>query len=222
MENHSDREARHALERGCGCVERELRVEVAGDTGRRQARDVDHDAGSLGKSERVEMTLRWAGGHETTTTLTRPVGKLSQLSYYDDIVQRAQQLRCEGKRLQQVADVLNAEGWRPAKRRATFNASMVTSLLASNGDERGTPRPRPLPEKLEANEWTLPALADWLGMPRITLYSWVQHGWVRARKVQSSHPPGVWILWADATELERLAALRTAPRTRWARKPQSA
>lgn len=176
----------------------------------------------VGNSERVEMTLRWAGGHETTTTLTRPVGKLSQLSYYDDLVQRAQQLRSEGKQLQQVADVLNAEGWRPAKRRATFNASMVTSLLASNGAERGTQRPRLLPEKLAANEWTLPALATRLGMSRITLYSWVQRRWVRARKVQSSHSPGVWILWADETELKRLAALRTAPRARWARKPQSA
>lgn len=174
----------------------------------------------VGQSERVELTLRWAGGHETTTTLTRPVGKLSQLSYYDDLVRRAEQLQCEGKQLQQVAEVLNAEGWRPAKRRATFTASMVRSLLASKGAERSTYTPRPLPEELEANEWTLPALADRLSMSRITLYSWVFRHWVQARKVQSSRPPGVWIVWADERELERLTALRTAPRTRWARRPQ--
>lgn len=172
----------------------------------------------VGESERVEMTLRWAGGHETTTTLTRPVGKLSQLSYYDDLVRRAEQLRGEGKQLQQVADALNAEGWRPAKRRATFTAAMVTSLLASKGAEQGLQPSRPLLETLEANEWTLPALADRLSMSRITLHSWVRRGWVRARKGQSSGPPGRWILWADDKELERLAALRTAPHTRWARK----
>jgi DNA invertase Pin-like site-specific DNA recombinase len=172
-----------------------------------------------GESERVEMTLRWAGGHETTTALTRPVARLSQLSYYDDLVQRAEHLR-EGKTLQQVADALNADGWRPAKRRATFNASMVTSLLASKRADGGTPPPQPPPEKLKPNEWTLAALADRLGMSRITLHSWIGRGWVRARKVPSPRPSGLWILWADKNEIERLAALRTAPRTRWARGPQ--
>jgi hypothetical protein len=174
----------------------------------------------VGESEQVEMTLRWAGGHETTTTLTRPVGKLSQLSYYEHLVQRAELLRREGKTLPQVADTLNAEGWRPAKRRMTFNASMVTSLLASKRADRGTPSPRPFLETLKADEWTLPALADRLAMSRITLHSWVRRGWVQARKVPSPRPSGTWILWADEKELERLAALRTAPRTRWARRPQ--
>jgi DNA invertase Pin-like site-specific DNA recombinase len=132
----------------------------------------------VGQSEQVEMTLRWAGGHETTTRLTRPVAKLSQLSYFDDLVRRADQLRREDKTLSQVADALNAEGWRPAKRRATFNASMVTSLLASKeaGDTRA---PRSSPVKLAAQEWTLPALADHLDMPHVTLHSWVRRGWSR-------------------------------------------
>jgi DNA invertase Pin-like site-specific DNA recombinase len=172
----------------------------------------------LGESERVELTLRWAGGHETTTTLTRPVGKLSQLSYYDDLIRRTEQLRHEGKSLQQVADTLNAEGWRPAKRRTTFNASMVSSLLEAKGATRTT-RPRgPLPKKLKANEWTLPALADHLGMSRVTLHSWVRRGWVQARKVESPRPSGAWLLWADDNELQRLATLRTTPRMRWARR----
>ena len=47
MKDHGDRKAGHLLERGCGGIERELRIEVAGDAGRRQARDVDHDPGSL-------------------------------------------------------------------------------------------------------------------------------------------------------------------------------
>ncbi|AUX47304.1 serine recombinase [Sorangium cellulosum] len=168
----------------------------------------------VGNSEQVQMTLRWAGGHETTTTLTRPVGKLSQLSYYDDLVCRAEQLRQEGKTFQGVADALNAEAWRPARRRETFNASMVNSLLASKKGDRDMRTPRPLPEKLKAHEWTLPALADELGMSRITLYSWVLRGKVQARKVQSEHVHGLWILRADEKERERLAALRTARRRR--------
>jgi hypothetical protein len=175
----------------------------------------------VGDSEQVELTLRWAGGHETTTTLMRPVGRLSQLSYYDDLVRRAEQLRREGKTLPQMADRLNAEGWRPAKRRATFNAAMVRSLLASKGADGLTHCPTAPLEKLKPNEWTLPALADRLGMSRVTLNSWVQRGWVRARKVESAHPSGLWIIWADEKECRRLAALHTAPHTRWARRPQA-
>ena len=174
-----------------------------------------------GTSEQVDLVLRWAGGHETTTTLVRPVGKLAQLSYYDDLVRRAEQLRRERPLLQQVAEALNAEGWRPAKRRATFTASMVASLLAPKEAERSTGASTPPSPKLEANEWTLPALADQLTMSRVTLHSWVRRGWVRARKESSSRPLGVWIVWADENELKRLAALRSAPRTRWARRPQS-
>jgi hypothetical protein len=47
MKDHGDRKAGHAFERGCGGIERQFRVEVAGDAGWREARDVDHDARSL-------------------------------------------------------------------------------------------------------------------------------------------------------------------------------
>jgi hypothetical protein len=170
----------------------------------------------VGKSEQVELTLRWAGGHETTTTLTRPVFKLSHLSYYDDLLRRAQDLRREHKTMQQVADALNAEGWRPAAPRDTFGAQMVERLLKSKEPDRPAHRPSPPPEKLVAHEWALPALAKRLGMSRLTLYGWVKSGWVQARKAETDHPQGVWIILADEAELARLAALRSA--RRWPRK----
>ena len=43
-------------------------------------------------------------------------------------------------------------------------------------------------------------------MPTITLYSWVQRGWVKAR--QQPQPQGRWIVWADAAEVERLKECR--------------
>jgi hypothetical protein len=171
----------------------------------------------VGVSEQVELTLRWAGGHETTTTLARPVAQFSQLSYYDDLLRRAENLRRDGKTLQQVADTLNAEGWHPATRSATFSMSMVDRLLASKEPDHGTHPPSPPPANLEANEWTLPALADQLGMSRHTLADWAQHGRVQARKVPSAWPQGVWLIRADADELARLAMLRKAPL--WPRKP---
>ena len=166
----------------------------------------------VGESERVELTLRWAGGHETTTSLTRPVPALSRLSYYDDLVRRADQLRREPKTLQQVADALNAEGWHPAKGGETFNVAMVTTLLSMKEADQGARMPlhNLEDERLEANEWTLPALATHLGMSRYTLCHWVRRGWVQARKVQSGRWAGAWIVRADEQELARLAALHLA------------
>ena len=174
-----------------------------------------------GESERVELTLRWAGGHETTTTLTRPVFKLSRLSYHDDLRRRAAQLQGDGKSLQQIADALNAEGWHPAKRCETFSRAMVRDLLPSRST---TPPQRSSMERVElgANEWTMQALAARLHMPRVTLAYWLKRGWVRARRVPIPRPLGAWILWADDEELDRLAARRSRSRKRWPRRPQAA
>jgi Recombinase zinc beta ribbon domain/Recombinase len=170
-----------------------------------------------GESERVTMVVTWVGGHRTETRVSRPVGRLSQLSYYADLIERARALRREGKRYAQIAEVLNAEGWRPAKRRNDFKAPMVISLLAG-GDDVSMGRDRRLPEApRHEDEWTLPALAHALAMHAITLHSWVHKGWVKGRKVPSANPVGMWLLWADEAELTRLRALRTAPRTRWPR-----
>jgi DNA invertase Pin-like site-specific DNA recombinase len=166
----------------------------------------------VGESEQVELTLRWAGGQETTTTLTRPVSKLSQLSYYDDLLRRAEHLRREHRTLQEVADTLNAEGWHPATRLQTFDAEMVNRLLTPPNPDRGPHSPSPPPEKLDANEWTASALAHHLGRSRSTVYGWATRGWVQARKAKTEHPYGVWILRADEAELARLAALRPVPR----------
>jgi len=119
--------------------------------------------------------------------------------------------------LQRVADTLNAEGWRPAGRRETFTVSMVNSLLSSKEPDHGKHTSKPSPQELDANEWTVPALAHRLGMSRLTLYAWVKRGWVQARKVPSAHPHGVWIIRADEQELARLAALR--PAQHWPRRP---
>lgn len=170
-----------------------------------------------GESERVAVTITWVGGHRTETRVARPVGKLSQLSYHADLVARARALRSDGRTYGQIAATLNAEGWRPAKRRDTFNASMVSSLFESADDESTRVARHDVEDERGENEWTLPSLAHELGMHAVTLHSWVRKGWVRGRKVSSVNPAGVWLLWADADELTRLRARQSAARTRWPR-----
>jgi Recombinase/Recombinase zinc beta ribbon domain len=167
-----------------------------------------------GESERVAVHVAWLGGHGTEATLIRPVARLEQLSYYPQLQARVVALYTQGKDRATVAQTLNAEGWRPAKRRATFTPLMVGRLLARQGLRYLAPvRARPLVRA--ADEWTLQALAQTVGIPAETLYAWLRRGCLTARRDTSVSPPR-WIIRADATELARLRALRHAPQT-WQR-----
>ncbi len=167
-----------------------------------------------GESEKVGLQVHRIGGHGTRTTLIRPVARLDQLSYYPELLQRVAQLHARGDDASTIARQLNAEGWRPAKRRATFNAAMVRTLLSRQGI-RSTRR-SPAHEVIrQADELTLHELAQILDIPEMTLYAWLRKGRLKGRRdTSASHP--LWLIQADAAELERLRALRRAPRT-WQR-----
>jgi len=164
-----------------------------------------------GESEQVDLQVHWMGGHRTQTRRRRPVARLDQLSYYPDLLARAAALRQEGLGRGAIAAVLNAEGWRPAKRRKTFTADMVGSLLVRQGLSSPTARPRSVAR--EADEWTLPELAYTLEIPHPTLYAWLRKGHLQARRDAMSRQ---WLIWANEGELQRLRALRQAPRV-WKR-----
>jgi len=160
-----------------------------------------------GKSEQVDLEVHWIGGHRTQTRRRRPVARLEQLSYYPALLARTAALHQQGLSRGAIAGGLNAEGWRPAKRRQTFTADMVRSLLVRQGLSASKARPRSVTH--EADEWTLPALAYTLAMPHPTLYAWLRKGHLQARYDQGT---GQWLIRADTSELQRLRALRQAPR----------
>ena len=169
-----------------------------------------------GDSERVDVTIRWAGGDSSRHELVRPVRRYEQLADYGRLLSRIDELRQDGLTLAAVAVRLNEEGFRPPKRAVAFNQGIVTRLLAKGG--RSGPRPRALSggQLLGADEWLLSDLARQLGMPQPTLHRWIRVGWVHARKLPI--PGGHWVIWADADELHRMTRLRTCPRG-WSDEP---
>ena len=166
-----------------------------------------------GESERAELLIHWVGGQRTTRSFVRPVARTDQLSYHRELVERICQLREQGLTSLQMAERLNGEGWRPPKRRSTFNAGMVRTILSRHGltVNKRSQRARP---KLGSGEWLVRDLAGELGMPTISLYAWVRRGWVRARRIKE-HPRQPWAVFADAQELAKLRALRVAPKLGW-------
>jgi DNA invertase Pin-like site-specific DNA recombinase len=165
-----------------------------------------------GESERVGVQVHWRGGDRTGTTLVRPVARLEQLSYYPALLERVCALHAQGSTSPAIAAVLNAEGWRPAKRRETFNAAMVQGLLARQGLRAAVKATRKVLAR-GPEEWTLGELARTLGMARSTLRTWRREGWLKARK-DTTTAQGVWLVWADEAEVARLKAKRHATPTR--------
>ena len=155
-----------------------------------------------GETERVDVVVHWIGGHGTETTLIRPVARLEQLSYYTQLLARVAALHAQGFNGPAIAKSLNSEGWRPAKRRETFNAPMVRGLLARlNLGVHVMIKAQRTPE-----EWTVPELARNLAMPQPTLYAWLYKGWLKARKETTSQQ-NVWLVQADEAEIARLKSL---------------
>ena len=168
-----------------------------------------------GESEKVDVVFRWAGGHETSTTLIRPVGRLDQLSYYNELLNRVVALKNQKKDLRTIAGILNEEGWRPAKRRNTFNNYMVQSLLSRRG-LRGSNKKR-VSDNIEKkkDEWTLYEFSHKLGMPQATVYAWIRKGKLEARQTWIGRN-SFWLIKADKAEISRVQALRKQPK-KWSK-----
>jgi DNA invertase Pin-like site-specific DNA recombinase len=169
-----------------------------------------------GESERVAVTIRWAGGHTSQHDVIRPVQRYEQLANYAELMKRIDELRAVGKPLAEIAELLHQDGFHPPKRCRRFSKGML-SILLSKRDRTG-PRPARLADAalLREHEWLLSDLARKLAMPQPTLHRWIRVGWVRARKL--SVPGGHWVIWADADELNRMTRLRQCPRG-WSDEP---
>jgi DNA invertase Pin-like site-specific DNA recombinase len=133
-----------------------------------------------GETERADLTCHWAGGVVTRHPLIRPVRRFEQLEHFDRLFARVAEMRAQGATAQCIADRLNAEGWRPPKKRI-FDAAMIRRLLQRRG--LGTKRPiwsGHVP-RTDANEVTLQELADRLGAHRQTVYGWLRRGKLTGR-----------------------------------------
>lgn len=155
-----------------------------------------------GDSEQVKVAIHWQGGTISRHELARSVQRYEQLSNYDRLCTRMDELRAAGKSMEEVAVSLNGEGFHPAKRAERFTAGMVSGLLARRCAE-GT---RNVRRKKKGEWWLLGELARYLGMPQVTLHSWRKAGWVEARKEDTAG--GQWLLRASGQERRRMARLR--------------
>ncbi len=145
---------------------------------------------------------------QTAGQAVRPVGRLDQLSYYPALLARVTELAAAGRTNQQIADALNAGGFRPPKRTSRFTGQQVRTLISQRGI-RGQRKGRPaVLTGLAPGEWSVPTLSAELGMPTASIYNWIYRGWITAR-----HAPGTrnWIITADDEQMRQLRERRARP-----------
>lgn len=152
------------------------------------------------QSPEVNVTIHWRGGHVTRQTVERPLANYEQLKEYPQLIAQVRQWHGKGYSPQQIAERLNAAGYRTPRRQRPYTREQVHELLRRAGLSGG----RMLPEALVAGEWWLCDLAVRLDVSAATLRRWVARGWVRARQARGQHH---WIVWADRNEQKRLRAL---------------
>jgi DNA invertase Pin-like site-specific DNA recombinase len=162
-------------------------------------------------SERVTVHLHWAGGSVDEHTLNRPVKCYAQQASFPKLAAQLRAWQKQRLNATQMAERLNAAGFRPPKRATRFTGAMVRRLL----ERLGLPGRERLGSQvgLGPDEWRPGALARHLGIPRDTVNKWRVKGWLNAHR----DVDGYWVLWADATEIARLRELHALPRT-WANK----
>src|SRR5947209_10957700 len=89
----------------------------------------------------------------------RPVARLDQLSYFPALLALVTELAGTGRNSRQIADALNAEGFRPPKRTSRFTAGQVRTLISQHGIRaQAKGRPAAL-TGLPPGQWSVPGLS---------------------------------------------------------------
>jgi DNA invertase Pin-like site-specific DNA recombinase len=156
-----------------------------------------------GDSEHVQVVITWRGGSTTRHELVRPVSHYESLAKYNQLMNRIATMRQEGQTIKQIVAQLNAEGYRTPRSRKGYTSTSVRKLLSRGELTRGRIPTR----QLDRHEWWLPDLARALEIPANKLRDWALRGWVRCRQIP---PRGLWVIWADGQERQRLRRLQAA------------
>jgi hypothetical protein len=165
-----------------------------------------------GVTDRVGVMITWAGGQQTRHEVIRPVGRYDQTTDFARLLARVRELLTTGKTCGDLADHLNAEGFRPPEGLGRFHKNIVSRLVRRYvpGDSQS---PKSVRAALGRDEWFVIDLAGKLGIVKSTLHSWLHRGWAQYRRMPGYR--GRCVCWADAGGLERLGRLARTSRGWW-------
>jgi DNA invertase Pin-like site-specific DNA recombinase len=160
-------------------------------------------------NDHIRVRMEWAGGAVRVRTVYRAVQGYKNQQQWAELSARLAALHGRGETPKAIAAILDRGGFRPPKRATRFTAGMVRRLLHELGLRPRVPR-RTAKVVLSPGEAWLHDLAQALGLSPHTLHGWRKKGWMHTRQLGGRGGP--WAVWADATEQDRLRALKACPR----------
>lgn len=151
---------------------------------------------TVGRTEYVNVLVRWSGGFESRHRIMKPVQRFEWLESASEIRELIERRKREGKTHAEVSEELNREGYHSTHCGA-FTPAIVSSLCKTFRDESRVDVPAH-----KSTQWSLRELAHELGLRKETLNTWRRRGWVHAAQESTR-----WTFWANEEELTRLRKL---------------
>ena len=159
--------------------------------------------------DHVGARIEWSGDAVQERMLPREAARYKNQQQWTSLSSRLAVLHGRGETPKVIATILDREDFRPPKRATRFTDGIVRRLLHEFGLRPRVPR-RTATGGLSPGEVWLHDLAQTLALSPYTLHGWRKKGWMHSRQLGGRGGP--WAVWVDATELDRLRALKACPR----------
>ncbi len=153
--------------------------------------------------DRVEVKIIWVSGHFSEGIVRPPVVHQRQVTGYDTMVERTEQLWSQGYTDAQIAQTLSADGFRSARR----DHVLPRTILRIRHQHQWVSRHHQhrLADKIDGM-WTIRGLSGHLGVAKEWFYHRIRSGFLSEPDVIRKPPYGNYLIRDDAQLIEHLRA----------------
>ena len=160
-------------------------------------------------ADRIELKIVWISGHYSVTQVIPPIYRQADVSNYQKLVSRLDELTSQGITDPEIAAQLTAEGFHTARRLAV-TVGTIHRLRKDHGQVSSLHRHRKV--DMIDGFWTLPGLTRELGVGQNWLYQRIYRGELTAPDVERLPNYRVYLIRNDPDLLARLKAEAQASR----------
>lgn len=161
--------------------------------------------------DRIQVKIVWVSGHFSEGTVIPPIHAQSQVTGYEDMVKRVEQLWRDGHSDPMIAQRLTQEGFRSARSKTVVKTTVRAIRLQHHWTSR-LHEHRTL-EKIDGM-WTVSALAKKLGVGKNWLYERIRKGRLPKSDVIRRPPYNNYLIRDNTALIEQLSQEAKDSRTR--------
>jgi hypothetical protein len=159
--------------------------------------------------DRIEIKMVWISGHFSTAQVIPPIHRQADVSNYDELVARIDELTRQGLTDVHIAAQLTQEGFHTARKLAVTEGT-IRKLRLRHGQVSLLHQHRMV--SMVDGYWTIPGLTRELGVGRKWLYQQIYQGKLAEPDIERLTGYRVYLIRNDPVLVERLRAEAAASR----------